>query len=84
MEATMHDLTTRQSAPTDVLSGFDLDNHDSSKNLVIRLNAALAAVIIVILSARLFARIRYLRRVFSDDGASKDPDIACIEISQTF
>jgi hypothetical protein len=43
-------------------------DHNSIASTIIRLNAAFVAVIVIIISVRLYVRLRLVRRLGSDDG----------------
>jgi hypothetical protein len=49
------------------LSGLDLSRHDSVVSRIIALNAAFIGAIAVIVSIRLYARLRIVRRIWADD-----------------
>lgn len=50
------------------LTGLDLSRHDSSVGRIIALNAAFIGAIAVIISVRLYARLRIMRRIWADDS----------------
>jgi hypothetical protein len=50
------------------LAGLDLSNHNSAVGTIIRVNAAFAAIIAVVIAVRLYVRWRIVRRVGSDDS----------------
>jgi hypothetical protein len=45
--------------------------HDSVVGTIIRLNAAFVAVIAILISVRLYVRLRIVRRLGSDDGRTR-------------
>lgn len=45
--------------------------HDSTVGTIIRLNAAFVGVIAILISVRLYVRLRLVRRLGSDDGMTQ-------------
>lgn len=50
------------------ISQFDLSNTSSRVNDVRTANIVLISLVIVTVSLRLFARIKFVKRIFADDG----------------
>lgn len=51
-----------------IRDGLVLFKHDSTVGTIIRLNAAFMAAIAILISIRLYVRLKIVRRLGSDDG----------------